>query len=287
MANHKNVTDDDEFQTLLAGAGQKLVVVDFNATWCGPCVKMHPVFLQMAHKFPEALFLGVDVDQCRETAMQQGVTAMPTFILYRNRQKVDQCKGANPPELEEKIRKHYGKAEATDPHAAGPGGMADIFPYIELKGCECLNESDSTPFRAFIERKSAMVSDCDEQLIMVYGFSQNVKLQALKIKASADNGPKTLRLFINQPKTLDFDAAGGMNSIQDIELTEQDLTGENVVELRFVKFQSVSNLHIFVKDNQTGSETTEIESLTIYGMPVSTTNMHEFKRVAGEKGESH
>lgn len=59
MSNHKNVSDDEEFQTLLAGAGNKLVVVDFNATWCGPCIKMHPIFLQMAHKFPEALFLGV------------------------------------------------------------------------------------------------------------------------------------------------------------------------------------------------------------------------------------
>lgn len=70
-------------------------------------------------------------------------------------------------------------------------------------------------------------------------------------------------------------------------LTAEDLTGENVVELRFVKFQNVSNLHIFIKDNMSGSETTEIDSLTIYGMPVSTTNMQEFKRVAGEKGESH
>lgn len=60
-----------------------------------------------------------------------------------------------------------------------------------------------------------------------------------------------------------------------------------MVELRFVKFQNVSNLHVFVKDNITGSETTEIESFTIYGMPVSTTNMQDFKRVAGEKGESH
>lgn len=84
--------------------------------------------------------------------------------------------GANATELEEKVRKHYGKPEATDPHTGGPGGLGDIFPYIELKGCECLNESDSTPFRSFIERKSNMVSDCDEQLIMVYGFSQNVKV---------------------------------------------------------------------------------------------------------------
>jgi hypothetical protein len=63
-----------------------------------------------------------------------------------------------------------------DPHSSGPGGIGDIFPYIELKGCECLNESDATPFRAFIEKKSKLVSDCDEQLILVYGFNQNVKV---------------------------------------------------------------------------------------------------------------
>jgi thiol-disulfide isomerase/thioredoxin len=59
MSNHKNVTDDEEFTTLLSGAGSKLVVVDYNATWCGPCLKIAPVFVQLAHKFPEALFLGV------------------------------------------------------------------------------------------------------------------------------------------------------------------------------------------------------------------------------------
>jgi len=84
--------------------------------------------------------------------------------------------GANAPELEEKIRRHYGQAESNDPHASGPGGVGDIFPYIELKSCECLNESDATPFRSFIEKKSKLVSDCDEQLIMVYGFNQNVKV---------------------------------------------------------------------------------------------------------------
>lgn len=40
----------------------------------------------------DQIFHQVDVDQCRETAMREGVTAMPTFIIYRNRQKVDQMK---------------------------------------------------------------------------------------------------------------------------------------------------------------------------------------------------
>ena len=59
------------------------------------------------------------------------------------------------------------------------------------------------------------------------------------------------------------------------------------MELRFVKFQSVSNLQIFIADNMSGSEITQIDSLTVYGAPVSTTNMQEFKRVAGQAGESH
>lgn len=60
MSNHKDVSDDDEFISLLNSAGSsKLVVVDYNATWCGPCQKIAPVFIQLAHKFPQALFLGV------------------------------------------------------------------------------------------------------------------------------------------------------------------------------------------------------------------------------------
>jgi len=78
-----------------------------------------------------------------------------------------------------------------------------------------------------------------------------------------------------------------MTPVQEIELTADDLTGNNAVELRYVKFQSVHNLQIFVSSNQNGSDTTQIDSLVFYGAPVSTTNMDEFKRVSGNKGESH
>lgn len=59
MANHKNVQDDEEFATVMAAAGNKVVVVDYNATWCGPCQRIHPTFVQLAKKYPDALFLGV------------------------------------------------------------------------------------------------------------------------------------------------------------------------------------------------------------------------------------
>jgi len=205
MANHKNIQDDEEFVTVMAAAGNKVVVVDYNATWCGPCQKIHPVYVQLAKKYPDVLFLGVDVDRCRETAAAQQVSSLPTFIIYRNGTKLDSVRGADQAGLEAMIKKHCGEESAE-----AAGGLADLISYIEHKSCECLNESDTTPFREFLEGKSKLSSDCDEQLILVYGFNQNIKLQAIRIKADPQTGPKLMKLFINHPKTLDFDAASGM-----------------------------------------------------------------------------
>ncbi len=69
-------------------------------------------------------------------------------------------------------------------------------------------------------------------------------------------------------------------------LTPDQLDG-SPINLRFVKFQNVHNLQFFFKDNQAGEETTQIDYLSVIGNPVSTTNMSEFKRVAGKKGEGH
>lgn len=65
-----------------------------------------------------------------------------------------------------------------------------------------------------------------------------------------------------------------------------DLDG-NPIPLKFVKFQNVQNIQLFIIDNQIGDEVTQIDHLAFYGSPICTTNMGEFKRVAGKKGESH
>lgn len=81
----KAINDEGHFQAELSAAGGKLVVVDFTATWCGPCRNIAPLFEQLPTKYPKAVFLKVDVDKCAETAATQGVSAMPTFIFYRAR----------------------------------------------------------------------------------------------------------------------------------------------------------------------------------------------------------
>ncbi|XP_033213505.1 thioredoxin-like protein 1 isoform X1 [Belonocnema kinseyi] len=281
------INDDSHFHGEMSSAGTKLVVVDFTATWCGPCQRIAPVFEQLSTKYPNAIFLKVDVDKCAETAAGQGVSAMPTFIFYRNRTKLGTCQGADPNGLEAKIQQFYGSGDADDSEGSIAGHM-DLSTFITKAQCECLNESDEHSFvQSLTPDGGYLESDCDDQLIISITFNQAVKVHSLKFKAPADKGPKNIKLFINQPRTIDFDMAGSNTSIQDITVSSKDLDEGNPIPLRYVKFQNVQNLQIFVKDNQSDAETTRIDHLTIIGSPISTTNMGEFKRVAGKKGESH
>lgn len=91
----------------------------------------------------------------------------------------------------------------------------DLSPFITKGQCECLNESDDHPLaHALTSAGGYLESDCDEQLIISIAFNQSVKIHSLKIKAPLDKGPKGVKIFINQPRTLDFDLADSYTCVQ-------------------------------------------------------------------------
>jgi len=279
------IKDEGHFQSELANAGPKLVVVDFTASWCGPCKRIAPFFEDMSNKYTRATFLKVDVDDCQDTAAANGVSAMPTFIFFRNKTKIDRIQGADTAALEEKVKQHMGEG-GDEEEDVGVKGYMDLNTFLSKANSECLNEDDEHPYTHCLTSGGGFLqSDCDEQIILALAYNQAVKLHSLKIKAPQDKGPKTIRVFINQPTTLDFDKADSMTSTQDISLTADQLDG-SIIPLRFVKFQNVQNVQFFIKDNQCGEDVTQVDHLAVIGTPISTTNMNDFKRVAGKKGEA-
>merc|ERR1712168_984934 len=90
----------------LKDAGDKLVVIDFYATWCGPCHAIAPKVEAMSEDLPEVLFLKVDVDECEEARQKYNISAMPTFILVKNQEKVDETSGADAQKLKKMILRH-------------------------------------------------------------------------------------------------------------------------------------------------------------------------------------
>ena len=75
------------------------VIVDFWATWCGPCKMVAPILEDIAKEKEGELKVGkVNVDEQMELAQQFGIMSIPTMILFKNGEKVNQIVGAVPKE---------------------------------------------------------------------------------------------------------------------------------------------------------------------------------------------
>lgn len=97
---------DVESILLRAGSEQQLVVIDFTATWCGPCKMIAPLFRELSDAMPNVVFVKVDVDDNPDTAAKYSVSAMPTFVFIKGGTVVDRLMGANPARLQELIDQH-------------------------------------------------------------------------------------------------------------------------------------------------------------------------------------
>ena len=77
------------------------VIIDFFATWCGPCKKIAPAFEKLAEVYPSIVFLKVDVDESPELVDKYEIQAMPTFLFMKNGVVVKRIEGADLRAMEE------------------------------------------------------------------------------------------------------------------------------------------------------------------------------------------
>mmetsp|Transcript_13959 Transcript_13959/g.37717 ORF Transcript_13959/g.37717 Transcript_13959/m.37717 type:complete len:111 (+) Transcript_13959:159-491(+) len=101
------IKSTEDWNKALADAGDKAVVVDFFADWCGPCKMIAPKFVDLANSHQgKVVFLKVNVDECEEVAKICNITAMPTFQVWKNKACVDTLVGANLDKLVGLVGKH-------------------------------------------------------------------------------------------------------------------------------------------------------------------------------------
>lgn len=81
-----------EFESVVKRDG--VVVVDFSATWCGPCRMIAPFLDEISQEMPDIDIYKVDIDEAPEVASQYEVMSVPTLILFKNGEKISTCVGA-------------------------------------------------------------------------------------------------------------------------------------------------------------------------------------------------
>lgn len=178
-------------------------------------------------------------------------------------------------------------------NAAKPSSLASG------KGKEKLSPEDS--------KKDWVESDTDEQLMLFIPFQSTLKVHTLHITSvppkespssfpssvDADGDetpmrPKTIQIYSNRPHILGFDEAEDVPATQSITLESRDWdakTGTAKIELRFVKFQNVSSLVIFVLDGDGHGEKVRIDRLRIIGESGEKRELGKLEKIGDEPGE--
>jgi thiol-disulfide isomerase/thioredoxin len=89
--------------THMAGAADTCTTIFFTSKTCAPCKMAYPMFDKLAERYPEALFIKIDINSARDIAMRYLIRATPTFMTFSKGSKVDEWTGADPKLLESNV----------------------------------------------------------------------------------------------------------------------------------------------------------------------------------------
>ncbi|KAL8641569.1 MAG: hypothetical protein Q9228_001644 [Teloschistes exilis] len=202
-----------------------------------------------------------------------------------------------------------------------PKGYDDVTDQVDVRGLDLLNSDsdfgnartlfDTSKPSALVDRKGKAIStedkvkkdwvesDTDEQMMLFIPFQSTLKVHTLHItslcpdEANAEEDdppmrPKTVRLYTNRAHILGFEEAEDIPATQSIVFQPQDWdssTGTAKFELRYVKFQNVSSLVVFVLDGEGGGEKVRIDRLRIVGERGEKRELGKLEKIGDEAGE--
>lgn len=79
-----DITTIDELEKIAKNFPSNLIIIDFSATWCGPCKGIKPVYEALSKEYTDCIFLKVDIDESEELTDFFSPSSLPTFILMKD-----------------------------------------------------------------------------------------------------------------------------------------------------------------------------------------------------------
>ncbi|CAI0432488.1 unnamed protein product [Linum tenue] len=162
--------------------------------------------------------------------------------------------------------------------------QVDLVDFIDWSGVECLNQNSAHSIanalkQGYREDDGLNVeSDADEQLLVYIPFLQVVKLHSLAVKGPEEEGPKTVKLYSNR-EHMGFSNVNDFPPSDTVEFSAENIQAGKPVVLKYVKFQNVRSVTIFIEDNQSGGDVTKVQKIAFFGTTVETTDMKGLKKI--------
>lgn len=277
----KNTQDFDAYL-----ASNTVVIANFTALWCGPCQQIKPLVDQLYAdpKFAGVEVVRVDLDSQQELAARHHISSVPTFVVFEEGKEVEQLRGANAlalPKLFEKYakgtsRNGNGAKKEVSPlvkEVAGliPKGFEVLNDSIYFGQFEALNtiplhkHADahvSNVFRVNVAKEeSTVLSDADSQLLFYVPLTHISKVYSILVafrKGESIKGdleldedeltetqtPSVVKVWVNDNAIKSFDEVD--EPAPHVEKVEADDSTWYEIKLKYVRFQNVQALNIFI-----------------------------------------
>jgi thioredoxin len=271
---------------------KQLAVVKFTASWCGPCKAIAPVVEQLAKKYPQVEFFEVDVDQSKDIAQRHSVTAMPTFVYFRDQSEVNRVRGADPDGIAKALKEFAGDSGDANEAASTLLTVEERKQYIP-KGFDVLNDlvhfgeaeilnvkqgSIRTLFDPANAEGTQVMSDADSQILTYTPFNNKTKVYSLLLKVGKlpseaeqiaedeeDQPPTKIKIWANTTSIISFDdAAAGVKALHQGDLPKPDENGWIEIKLRYVLFPNVTSI-VIVLDGADEDASTVVQRIALIG----------------------
>uniref|UniRef100_A0A8C5QLF3 Glutaredoxin 3 n=1 Tax=Leptobrachium leishanense TaxID=445787 RepID=A0A8C5QLF3_9ANUR len=236
-----------QFKELLQKAGNSLLVVHFWAPWAPQCSQMNEVMEELSKDQPQVTFVRLEAEAVPEVSEKYEITSVPTFLFFKNSQKVDRLDGAHAPELTKRVQRHA--ASSSFPVAPESTPKEDLTSRLKklISAAPCM----------LFMKGSALEPRCgfSKQIVAILN---NHKVQFSTFDILSDEDVRQgLKTFSNWPTYPQFyvngELIGGLDIVKELESSgELDKTCPKVqtLEDRLTSLINKAPVMLFMKGSK-------------------------------------
>ncbi|KAM4704214.1 glutaredoxin-3 [Rhinophrynus dorsalis] len=236
-----------QFEELLQKSRKSLLVVHFWAPWAPQCTQMNDVMAELAKEQPQVTFVKLEAEAVPEVSEKYEINSVPTFLFFKNSQKIDRLDGAHAPELTKRVQRHASSTSFPASVDSTPKEDLNVRLKKLINAAPCMLFMKGSPKEPKCGFSRQIVDILNQQKVQFSGFdilSDEEVRQGLK---TFSNWPTYPQLYING------ELIGGLDIVKELvasgELEKMCPKAQNLEE-RLKALVNKAPVILFMKGNK-------------------------------------